>query len=315
VEKEDSHWLSSGWQVTNALCPWNVRQQAPPSLTSQSSPPQSTSTFVGSPDVVLVVVAASGPLVVVVAASGPLVVVVAASGPLVVLVAPPLLVVVVDGPELVVEVVSPEEVGDDVAPPSEVPPPSLPPPNTPSQSGAQPMDANATTTEANRPTLRMRTSLARSIRHGVRFANTMASRLFSGGRSQWLEAARSFAEALFSTERGAPPRERLDRLMADLEDFVAEAGPRSELVLRLGLGLAMWGAPPLVGRRPPMTRLSVVDRARALDALEHSPVGLPLLAAKAILSILYYEDPEVLREAGIIGADETKPGCARVGQP
>jgi hypothetical protein len=143
----------------------------------------------------------------------------------------------------------------------------------------------------------------------------MSSRLPDGepGGARWLEAARSFAEALFSTERGAPPRERLDRLMVDLEDFVEQAGPRSELVLRLGLALAMWGAPPLVGRRPPMTRLPVVERARALTLLEHSPVGLPLLAAKAILSILYYEDPEVLREAGIVGPDETKPGCARRG--
>jgi hypothetical protein len=138
----------------------------------------------------------------------------------------------------------------------------------------------------------------------------MSSRL-SGALPSWREAARSFAEALFSTDRGAPRRERLDRLMADLEDFVEHAGPRSELVLRLGLGLAMWGAPPLVGRRPPMTRLPVAVRARALEALEHSPVGLPILAAKAILSILYYEDPEVLREAGIVGPDETAPGCAR----
>lgn len=138
----------------------------------------------------------------------------------------------------------------------------------------------------------------------------MSSRL-SGALPSWREAARSFAEALFSTDRGAPPRERLDRLMADLEDFVGHAGPRSELVLRLGLGLAMWGAPPLVGRRPPMTRLPVAERARALEALEHSPVGLPLLAAKAILSMLYYEDPEVLREVGIVGSGETVPGCAR----
>jgi hypothetical protein len=285
-------------------------------VTSHAAPPQSTNTPSGSPDVVLeVVAAASGPLVVVVAASGP--VVVEVDGPLEVVPPIPVVVLVVAGPApdpLVVDVVSPEDVGAEVAPPSELAPPSLPPPNTPSQSGVQPREPIATTTEANRPTLRMRSSVARSTAHGVGFPTPMSSR-FSSGQSSWVEAARSFAEALFSTERGAPPRERLDRLMADLEDFISQAGPRSELVLRLGLGMAMWAAPPLVGRRPPMTRLPVVERARALEALEHSPVGLPLLAAKAILSILYYEDPEVLREAGIVGPDESELRCAREERP
>ena len=125
----------------------------------------------------------------------------------------------------------------------------------------------------------------------------------------WLPAARAFAEALYSTDKGAPPSDRIQYLLDELVDFVAQAGLRSELVLRLGLTLAMWGAPPIIGRVPPLARLSIEDRIEALTKLEHSPAGLPLLAVKAIFSIIYYEHPDVLREAGIVAADQEKLSC------
>lgn len=126
----------------------------------------------------------------------------------------------------------------------------------------------------------------------------------------WLSEARTFAEALFSTEDGPPPSARLDWLMTDLADFVEQAGPRTAFILKSGLRVANWIAPPMIGKAPPLTKLSVADRCRALDRLEHSAMGLPLLAAKAILCICYYEHPDVLREAGVIQDPKAdKPSC------
>jgi hypothetical protein len=71
----------------------------------------------------------------------------------------------------------------------------------------------------------------------------------------------------------------------------------------------MWGAPPLIGRAPPLARLSIDERIVALTKLEHSPAGLPLLAVKAIFSIIYYEHPDVLRESGIITPEQEKLSC------
>lgn len=122
-------------------------------------------------------------------------------------------------------------------------------------------------------------------------------------------SARAFAEALFASGDAAPPAARMDRLMDDVLDFVRQAGVRSELVLALGVNLGTWAAPPLIGKLPPLERLSISERIDALTKLEHSPAGLPLLAAKAIFCIIYYEDPEVLREAGVIGADARGLDC------
>lgn len=107
------------------------------------------------------------------------------------------------------------------------------------------------------------------------------------------------AEALFSTEDGPPPRDRLDWLCSDFEDFVRHAGPRSDAILRGGLLVANWLAPLTIGRRPPLGRLSIVDRCRALHRAEATPAGLAILGVKAMLCILYFEHPEVRRDAGL----------------
>jgi len=117
--------------------------------------------------------------------------------------------------------------------------------------------------------------------------------------STGLGSARAFAEALFADEDGPPPAERMDWLMRDLEDFVDQAGVRVRAILTGGLFAATWVAPALSGHAPPLSRLSISERCRALDKLERSPLGLPLLAVKAVVCILYYEHPDVLREAGV----------------
>jgi hypothetical protein len=114
---------------------------------------------------------------------------------------------------------------------------------------------------------------------------------------------RALAEAIFATETGAPPRDRIDWLCDDFDDFVEQAGPRSELIFDAALTVATWLAPPAIGALPPLARLSLDDRARALEAIEKTPAGIPILALKAILCTIYFEDPDALAEIGV------EPGC------
>jgi hypothetical protein len=110
---------------------------------------------------------------------------------------------------------------------------------------------------------------------------------------------RAVAEAMFHREQGAPPRDRLDWLCADFEDFVERAGPRAELLMRGALMVAMWVAPLSIGKRPPLSRLDVAERCRALEAVEHTKMGLAVLALKAILCTIYYEHPDALAEIDV----------------
>jgi len=109
-----------------------------------------------------------------------------------------------------------------------------------------------------------------------------------------------FAEALFSDERGPAPDERLDWLCDELEMFVKEAGPRARIVLEAGLFVSTWLSPVSIGLRPPLSRLSLADRWRALEKMETTKAGLAILGIKAIVCIHYYEHPDSLRD---IGAD------------
>lgn len=110
-------------------------------------------------------------------------------------------------------------------------------------------------------------------------------------------AAQAVAEALFVTERGGG--DRVGWLLVELEDFLSRCGTKSRLVFRACL-LAVSLLGPLVAGR--LSRLRTIERprrARALARLERSPLAMPLLAVKAILCLLYYEHPDVVRELGL----------------
>jgi hypothetical protein len=116
------------------------------------------------------------------------------------------------------------------------------------------------------------------------------------------------AEAMFAGEGGPPPAERIRWLCDDFDDFIERAGPRSELILGGAVFAATWLAPVALGKRPPLARLSIEERVEALDRLEKTPAGLPLLALKAILCTIYFEHAEAQREAGIeLGCHGGKP--------
>jgi hypothetical protein len=119
-----------------------------------------------------------------------------------------------------------------------------------------------------------------------------------GMSSSMREATFALAEALFTTDEGPPPEERLAWLCDDLDHFLAHAGPRAKLSYWLCLTAISLVAPLMIGRLPPLRGLSREDRARALERLERSPLGLAVFGGKAILCIIYYEHPDAARLVG-----------------
>jgi len=120
-----------------------------------------------------------------------------------------------------------------------------------------------------------------------------------------LRTLRSVAEAIFSTDDGPPPADRMDWLLADAEDFLSRVGSQTRWVMRLSLLAISVVAPLLVLRMPPFRALALRERARALTRLERSKFSAPLLAVKALVTLLYYEHPDAAREVGFDG------GCRR----
>lgn len=120
-------------------------------------------------------------------------------------------------------------------------------------------------------------------------------------RAGFVRGLRTVAEAVFATASGPPPAERLDWLALELEDFLARAGSQTRLTLRLALFALSILAPLMVLRFTSLSRLPVGERARAIGRLEHSSLGSPVLAVKALLCVLYYEHPDASEEIGFDG--------------
>jgi hypothetical protein len=115
------------------------------------------------------------------------------------------------------------------------------------------------------------------------------------------DAISAIAEALFSTEAGPPPAERIAWLTNDLEDFLDRAGGRSRFVFLLSVLAVSVLAPLLAGRLRSLRAMPVATRIDALDRMERSRMSLPLLAVKALLCLVYYEHPDAAREVGFDG--------------
>jgi hypothetical protein len=110
------------------------------------------------------------------------------------------------------------------------------------------------------------------------------------------------AEALFTTDEGPPPEERLDWLCDELDDFFAHAGGRALFVFRLCMLAISVLAPLLCMRLPPFRGLPREDRFRALERMERSALALAVFGAKTTLCIVYYEHPDAARAIGFDGA-------------
>jgi hypothetical protein len=136
---------------------------------------------------------------------------------------------------------------------------------------------------------------------GTEALATDESAMLRGAPPRMLATVEALAEALFSTEAGAPPRERLKWLSRELDDFMARAGARSRLVLRASVLCIAVVAPLLIRKLGPLRSLPLAQRTEALERMESGTFALPLLAVKAILCILYYEHPDAAREIGFDG--------------
>lgn len=125
-------------------------------------------------------------------------------------------------------------------------------------------------------------------------------------RSSRGQALRTIAEAIFY--RGTPlPVERLDFIESEMLATLQAAGPRARTLFLLCLFGLVVLAPLWVGRLPTLMRLPLPLRIRALSRMENSPVAAGLvLAVKAALCVLYYEQPAVAAEL------RAAPGCLHV---
>jgi hypothetical protein len=112
---------------------------------------------------------------------------------------------------------------------------------------------------------------------------------------------RVVAEAIFVTDAGPPPKERLDWLADECEDFLARSGARTLWVLRLALFALGVLAPLAILRFTSLAKLPLSERTRALGRLEDGPLGAPVVAIKAFLCVIYYEHPDAARQIGFDG--------------
>lgn len=106
------------------------------------------------------------------------------------------------------------------------------------------------------------------------------------------------AETFFTTDEGPPPRERLDWLVEDLDQFFLQAGGRARFAYRLCLWAISVLSPLLILHLPPFRKLPRKQRTEALERMERSWAGLAVFGAKAPLCIIYYEHPDSARFIG-----------------
>lgn len=111
--------------------------------------------------------------------------------------------------------------------------------------------------------------------------------------------ARALAETLWSRDgTTAPAEDRLSFFTDDLSDFVGHLNTRARLLFLSCLATVTFLAPLLLGRFARLRSLSIEERIRAIHALERTPLSLALFAAKAIVSLVWYEHPDTAREIG-----------------
>jgi hypothetical protein len=111
---------------------------------------------------------------------------------------------------------------------------------------------------------------------------------------------RALAEAMFAHEEGPSPA-RLDELVAEVDAFVSFASRTLRFGLVVMLELVRVAPVLLFYRCATFTRLTRDERARVLERMERSRlVGLTLVFAafKAILCLLFFEQPEELAATG-----------------
>lgn len=116
--------------------------------------------------------------------------------------------------------------------------------------------------------------------------------------------ARAVAEAMFATEAGPPPAERLEWVTRELRGFLGHS-PDASRVFRLCL-FVVTTVGPLLSFRFGFESHELAERTKLLERVEKSPLSTALLGLKAVLCMLYFEHPDAARA---IGAPIGNEGC------
>lgn len=119
-----------------------------------------------------------------------------------------------------------------------------------------------------------------------------------------VRVARAVAEAMFASEEGPPPADRLDWVTTELRGFLGHS-PDASRVFRICLFLVTTLG-PLLSLRIGFASRPLEERTRLLERVEKSPLSTALLGLKAVLCMLYFEHPDAARSIGAPVGDE---GC------
>lgn len=123
----------------------------------------------------------------------------------------------------------------------------------------------------------------------------------------WLRAAAAVAETMFATHEGPAPAKRVHWMCVHLADFQRRVGGIGMFTFRAALFAFSWLAPLVVFSLPPFRRLGHTKRMKALHRFERSPIGVSVMAVKALLCMIYFEHPESAAQIGFTGAPLLPP--------
>lgn len=123
----------------------------------------------------------------------------------------------------------------------------------------------------------------------------------------WLRAAAAVAETMFATHEGPAPAKRVYWMCVHLADFQRRVGGIGMFTFRAALFAFSWLAPLVVFSLPPFRRLGHTKRMKALHRFERSPIGVSVMAVKALLCMIYFEHPESAAHIGFTGAPLLPP--------
>lgn len=118
----------------------------------------------------------------------------------------------------------------------------------------------------------------------------------------WARDAVAVSAAMFDAPAADEADDaRLRWVGAELRTLMAEVDPMTKLLFRGSLALLTWLGPWLVLRPGPFRRCARPQQLRILHRYERSPIGLTLLAVKAMLCIVWFEHPHAARDAHFDG--------------
>ncbi len=110
----------------------------------------------------------------------------------------------------------------------------------------------------------------------------------------------ALARGLYDRGQGVPEA-RAEWAVNDLASFVQHAGRRTAFLLALTTLVVEWCPLLFIGAFSRMSRLSSDGLARYLERFDRSRLSIVLILPKALLSLVYYEHPEAIRETGYDG--------------